>query len=100
VVVADPPSFATTRTSRFSAAKDYATLAEAAVRVVAPGGRLVACCNLATLELRRFDAMVTEGVSRAGRKGRGVHQLGPSPVDFPASPEHPAALKVRVFNVS
>ncbi|HEX8435593.1 class I SAM-dependent rRNA methyltransferase [Archangium sp.] len=99
VVVADPPSFATTRTSRFSAARDYAHLAEAAARVVAPGGRLVACCNLATLALRRFEAMVTEGVSRAGRKGRGSLSLGPSPVDFPATPEHPAALKVRVLEL-
>jgi 23S rRNA (cytosine1962-C5)-methyltransferase len=100
VVVADPPSFATTRTSRFSAAKDYASLAEACARVVAPGGRLVACCNLATLEPRRFETMVAEGVARAGRKGRGVHGLGPSPVDFPESPEHPAALKVRVLELS
>ncbi|MGZ3457826.1 MAG: class I SAM-dependent rRNA methyltransferase [Archangium sp.] len=99
VVVVDPPSFATTRTSRFSAARDYAHLAEAAARVVAPGGRLVACCNLATLEPRRFEAMVTEGVFRAGRKGRGMQRLGPSPVDFPASPEHPAALKVRVLEL-
>ena len=99
VVVADPPSFATTRTSRFSAAKDYASLAEACARVVAPGGRLVACCNLATLASRRFDAMVTEGVARAGRQGRGVHGLGPSPMDFPESPEHPAALKVRVLEL-
>jgi 23S rRNA (cytosine1962-C5)-methyltransferase len=99
VVVADPPSFATTRTSRFSAARDYANLAEAAARVVVPGGRLVACCNLATLASRRFEAMVTEGVSRAGRKGRGSLSLGPSPVDFPATPEHPAALKVRVLEL-
>ncbi|REG28988.1 23S rRNA (cytosine1962-C5)-methyltransferase [Archangium gephyra] len=99
VVVADPPSFATTRTSRFSAARDYAQLAEAAARVVTPGGRLVACCNLATLEPRRFEAMVTEGVSRAKRKGRGLLPLGPSPVDFPASPAHPAALKVRVLEL-
>ncbi len=99
VVVADPPSFATTRTSRFSAAKDYASLAEACTRVVAPGGRLVACCNLATLAPRRFDAMVTEGVARAGRQGRGVHGLGPSPVDFPESSEQPAALKVRVLEL-
>jgi 23S rRNA (cytosine1962-C5)-methyltransferase len=99
VVVADPPSFATTRTSRFSAAKDYALLAEAAAKVVAPGGRLVACCNLATLASRRFEAMVTEGVSRAERKGRGGLSLGPSSVDFPATPEHPAALKVRVLEL-
>ncbi|PTL82797.1 class I SAM-dependent rRNA methyltransferase [Vitiosangium sp. GDMCC 1.1324] len=100
VVVTDPPSFATTRTSRFSAARDYASLAEAAARVVAPGGRLVACCNLATLAPRRFEAMVTEGVSRAGRRGGGGLDLGPSSVDFPASPEHPAALKVRVLELA
>ncbi|HSP81324.1 MAG TPA: class I SAM-dependent methyltransferase, partial [Myxococcaceae bacterium] len=100
VVVADPPSFATTRRSRFSAAKDYASLAEACARVVSPGGRLVACCNLATLAPRRFEAMVAEGVARAGRQGRTVMSLGPSPVDFPDSPEHPAALKVRVLQLS
>ncbi|ATB32170.1 class I SAM-dependent rRNA methyltransferase [Melittangium boletus] len=100
VVVADPPSFATTRTSRFSAAKDYASLAEACARVVVPGGRLVACCNLATLAPRRFEAMVAEGVARAGRRSRGGPSLGPSPVDFPASAEHPAALKVRVLELA
>jgi 23S rRNA (cytosine1962-C5)-methyltransferase len=100
VVVVDPPSFATTRTSRFSAAKDYASLAEACARVVVPGGRLVACSNLATLAPRRFETMVAEGVARAGRQGRGVQELGPSPVDFPESPEHPAALKARVLELA
>ncbi len=98
-VVVDPPSFATTRTSRFSAARDYAGLAERAARVVAPGGRLVACCNLATLPPRRFDALVAEGVDRAGRKAGAGEHLGPSPVDFPATDEHPAALKVRVLEL-
>jgi 23S rRNA (cytosine1962-C5)-methyltransferase len=98
-VVVDPPSFANTRTSRFSAARDYASLAEAAARVVAPRGLLVACCNLATLEPRRFELMLAEGMARAGRKGRAVHHLGPSPIDFPATPEHPAALKVRVLEL-
>ncbi|ATB41463.1 SAM-dependent methyltransferase [Cystobacter fuscus] len=100
LVVVDPPSFATTRTSRFSAAKDYASLAALAARVVAPGGRLVACCNLATLAPRRFETMVAEGVARAGRRAGGGVSLGPSPVDFPASAEHPAALKVRVLELA
>jgi 23S rRNA (cytosine1962-C5)-methyltransferase len=99
VVVVDPPSFATTRRSRFSAARDYPLLAEAAARVVAPGGRLVACCNLAALEPRRFEAQVAEGLARAGRQGRVVQRLGPSPVDFPSSKEHPPALKVRVLQL-
>ncbi len=99
VVIADPPSFSTTRTSRFSAVKDYAKLAEAAARLVAPGGRLVACCNLAGLTSRRFEAMVAEGLASAGRQGKAVRSLGPSPVDFPSSPEEPPALKVHVLQL-
>jgi len=99
VVISDPPSFSTTRTTRFSAARDYPLLAEAAARVVAPGGRLVACCNLSTLSARRFEAMVAEGVGRAGRTGRPLLSLGPSPVDFPASPESPPGLKVNVVQL-
>jgi 23S rRNA (cytosine1962-C5)-methyltransferase len=99
VVISDPPSFSTTRTTRFSAARDYPLLAEAAARVVAPGGRLVACSNLSTLAPRRFEAMVAEGVGRAGRTGRPLLSLGPSPVDFPASTESPPGLKVNVLQL-
>ncbi len=94
VVICDPPSFSTTRTARFSAARDYARLAEAAARVVAPGGRLVACCNHAGLASRRFEAMVSEGLAHAGRQGRAVGPLGPSPLDFPPPPGQEPALKV------
>ena len=99
VVVSDPPSFSTTRTARFSAARDYAKLAEAAARVVAPGGRLVACCNHAGLPARRFEAMVAEGLALAGRQGRALRSLGPSPVDFPAPPGEEPALKVHVVEL-
>jgi 23S rRNA (cytosine1962-C5)-methyltransferase len=99
VVISDPPSFATTRTSRFSAVKDYAKLAESAARLVAPGGRLVACCNLAGLTSRRFEAMVSEGLVAAGRTGRPLRSFGPSPLDFPASPEEPPGLKVHVVQL-
>lgn len=99
VVISDPPSFSTTRTTRFSAARDYPQLAEAAARLVAPGGRLVACCNLSSLPSRRFEAMVAEGVARAGRQGRPVLSLGPSPVDFPSSQEAPPGLKVHIVQL-
>ncbi|HET9451536.1 MAG TPA: class I SAM-dependent rRNA methyltransferase [Aggregicoccus sp.] len=99
VVVCDPPSFATTRTSRFSAARDYAALAGSAARVVAPGGRLVACCNHAGLDARRFEAQVRQGAAQAGREARAVASLGPSLLDFPVTPTAPAALKVRVVEL-
>ena len=99
VVVADPPSFSTTKTTRFSAARDYARLAEAAAKVVAPRGRLVACCNLAGLPSRRFETMVLEGVTRAGRTGKAVGSLGPSGLDFPTPPGEEPALKVHVVQL-
>ncbi|WP_375757805.1 class I SAM-dependent rRNA methyltransferase [Corallococcus exercitus] len=99
VVVADPPSFSTTKTTRFSAARDYARLAEAAAKVVAPKGRLVACCNLAGLPSRRFETMVLEGVTRAGRAGKAAGSLGPSGLDFPAPPGEEPALKVHVVQL-
>jgi 23S rRNA (cytosine1962-C5)-methyltransferase len=99
IVISDPPSFSTTRATRFSAARDYPLLAEAAARVVAPGGRLVACCNLAPLTPRRFEALVAEGTARAGRTARPVAAFGPSGVDFPSSAQAPPGLKVQVLQL-
>ncbi|MFY2562334.1 class I SAM-dependent rRNA methyltransferase [Corallococcus terminator] len=99
LVIADPPSFSNTKEARFSAARDYARLAEATARVVAPGGRLVACCNHAGLPARRFEAMVSEGLSLAGRQGRAVGSSGPSSLDFPSPPGQESALKVHVVQL-
>ncbi|QDE70093.1 SAM-dependent methyltransferase [Myxococcus xanthus] len=99
IVISDPPSFSTTRSGRFSAARDYARLAEAAARVVSPGGQLVACCNHAGLPARRFEAMVLEGVTQAGRQGKSLGSLGPSALDFPPPPGEEPALKVHRVQV-
>ncbi|WP_426753667.1 class I SAM-dependent rRNA methyltransferase [Myxococcus sp. Y35] len=99
IVISDPPSFSTTRSGRFSAARDYARLAEAAARVVSPGGQLVACCNHAGLAARRFEAMVLEGVSQAGRQGNALGSLGPSALDFPPPSGQEPALKVHRVQV-
>ena len=100
VVVLDPPSFATTRHSRFSAARDYASLVRAAAPVVAPGGLLVACCNLAQLTRPAFEARVEEGLDLAGRKGRVVERLGASPVDFPSGGGEGPVLKVDALRLT
>ncbi len=100
VVLLDPPSFATTRASRFSAASDYPKLVAAAAPVVAQGGRLVACCNLATLPMARFHALVERGLADAKRKGEVISSSGASPVDFPAPAGGASALKVVVLGLS
>jgi 23S rRNA (cytosine1962-C5)-methyltransferase len=94
LLILDPPSFSTTRRSSFSAASDYGHLIERASLALAPGGRLLACCNLANLKARRFEALVMDGLARARRAGRVEQRLGPSPVDFPMRGE--PALKAIV----
>ena len=81
LVVLDPPSFATSKKQVFAAGRDYPKLVSLASRVLAPGGLLVACCNLEKLSEERFARMVEEGL---GRPHRVAARLGPSPVDFPA----------------
>lgn len=97
LVVLDPPSFATTKQSRFSAATGYAALVELAAPVLAPHGTLLACCNLASLDAASFQAMVQEGLRRAGRRGRVRERLSASSVDFPTRGEGP--LKVLVVEM-
>jgi 23S rRNA (cytosine1962-C5)-methyltransferase len=61
LVVLDPPSFATSAKSRFSAAKDYAGL----VRQVAPLARetLLACCNLAAVDSKTVRGWVSQSMN-------------------------------------
>jgi 23S rRNA (cytosine1962-C5)-methyltransferase len=93
LVILDPPSFATTRTSRFSAARDYPALVSQAAGVLAPGGTLLACCNLSGLSAERHAASVTEGLARAGRRVKAATALSPGP-DFPSHPSGPHGLQV------
>jgi hypothetical protein len=51
LVVLDPPGFATTKTSRFTAARDYHQLVAAAEKVVAPKGLLLSMCNVEALSV-------------------------------------------------
>ena len=99
VVILDPPGFATTRKSRFSAARDYGALVAAAAPVVAEGGLLLACCNVAKLPRAAFEAQVHEGLAAEGRRGRVLARLGPPEVDFPSGSEEGTALKVTALRL-
>jgi 23S rRNA (cytosine1962-C5)-methyltransferase len=82
LVILDPPSYATTKSSRFSAADDYADLAAQALAVVAPGGRLLACTNHRGISVRKFRKRMHEAGRVAGRSMLQVKDLPPPP-DFP-----------------
>jgi 23S rRNA (cytosine1962-C5)-methyltransferase len=93
LVVLDPPGFATTKTSRFTAARDYHQLVAAAERVVAPKGLLLSMCNVEALGQAEFEAQVTRGLG--ARKHRRVTVFGASDVDF----AQPSTLKCLVHEL-
>jgi 23S rRNA (cytosine1962-C5)-methyltransferase len=90
LVILDPPGFATTRKSRFSAQHDYHRLVAAASQVLAPEGLLVALCNSAAMSPARLKGQVAQGYG--SRSFREVCRFGASAVDF----RQPNELKVLV----
>jgi 23S rRNA (cytosine1962-C5)-methyltransferase len=85
IVVLDPPSYATTKTSRFSAADDYPELAARALALLAPGGSLLACTNHRGISVRKFRKQMHD----AGRiAGSTIVQLK----DLPCPPDFPTAI--------
>jgi 23S rRNA (cytosine1962-C5)-methyltransferase len=92
LVILDPPGFATTKESRFSARKDYHRLVEAAASVVEQGV-VLAMCNVASLSARDVEAHVRRGL--ATRRFEVVERFGASAVDF----RQPSSLKCLVIEV-
>jgi 23S rRNA (cytosine1962-C5)-methyltransferase len=92
LVLLDPPSFATTKKSRFSAEDDYRSTAAAALRVLAPGGRLLACTNHRGIPKIKFRRFLHEAARDAGRTVVQLKDL-PDPIDFPAEPGSEPHLK-------
>jgi 23S rRNA (cytosine1962-C5)-methyltransferase len=92
LVLLDPPSYSTTKKSRFSAASDYAKLAARALTVVRPGGRLLACLNHRGTGKAKFRRLLFEAARSAGREVAQVKDL-PDPVDFPSAVGAEAHMK-------
>ena len=95
LVIVDPPSFSS---SPFSVTRDYPRLAEAAARVVAPTGILLAATNHAGTSDERFEAWLQNGLTRAGRHGQLAQRWHEPSADFPLAlgRTHPY-LKVRAL---
>jgi 23S rRNA (cytosine1962-C5)-methyltransferase len=92
LVLLDPPSYSTTKKRRFVAESDYAELAAAALAIVRPGGKLLACVNhrgISPAKFRRamFDAARTARVELAQVKDL------PTPSDYPVASGEVSHLK-------
>jgi 23S rRNA (cytosine1962-C5)-methyltransferase len=98
IVLLDPPSYSTTKRRRFVAETDYVELAAAALGVVAPGGRLLACTNHRGISQSRFRKILFDAGRAANRELAQVKDL-PEPEDFPCpagGEPHTKSALVRV----
>ena len=87
LVIVDPPSYSTTRSRRMRVRGDYAELCAAALRVLVPGGRMLACINHHAAR----QAELRDGVRAAAElTGRPLESLRdtPSQLDFPSVAGH------------
>jgi 23S rRNA (cytosine1962-C5)-methyltransferase len=82
LVLLDPPSYSTTKQSRFVAESDYADLAARAMAVIAPGGKLLACTNHRGISRAKFRRLLHDALRAAKRAASQVKDL-PDPSDFP-----------------
>ncbi len=85
LIVLDPPSFATTKASRFVAEQDLGALVASALAVAAPGALVLACTNHRGTSRARFRHALDEAARETGRRLERVRQLEP-PRDFASPP--------------
>ena len=88
VVILDPPGHSHGKDGAWSGEQDYARLVAAALRVLVPGGWLVAASNLGSVSPHRFQGMLLDGARRSGHTLRLLHDGQQAP-DFPASLDFP-----------
>ena len=94
LVILDPPSYATTRQTRFTVERDYADLVQLAAPVVGPGGALLACANSRGLSERGLMAQIRRGLGDRPHSLGPV--LGPPVLDFPPGGEEGTRLKAAM----
>ena len=88
VVLMDPPSFSTTRDSRFTTSGGTAELVQRALGLLPPGGLLVTSSNHQKVDLADYLKELRRGALAAGRELRVIETAGqggdfPYPVTFP-----------------
>lgn len=92
LVLLDPPSFATTKRTRFSAESDYRDVAADAMRLCAANGALLACTNHRGIARARLRRHLHEAARLAGRTVAQMKDL-PDPSDYPPEPGRECHLK-------
>ena len=100
-VILDPPGHSHSEGGAFSVEQDYVRLVAAALRVVRPGGWLIAASNLGSLSPKAHTGALIDGARKVGVSLRVIHEGTQAP-DFPAALDFPEAryLKFLVVEVA
>jgi 23S rRNA (cytosine1962-C5)-methyltransferase len=98
LVVLDPPSYSTTKRTRFSAATDYVDLAAGAMAILARPGRLLACTNHRGISTPKFRRILFDAARKVGRGGVKVKDLPLQP-DFPVAAGAEPHMKSALVSV-
>lgn len=92
LIALDPPSYASTKSGRFSVERDYAELAAGALALLRPGGTLLACANHARLSEQELEVALRTAQRRVGSRTLSL-TFAPPPADHPRAPGRPPHLK-------
>lgn len=84
LVILDPPSLAKREAERAGAIRAYAKLAEGGIRVLRPGGMLVAASCSAHVSAEEFFGAIRRSAARSGRRFEVLQTTG-HPPDHPAT---------------
>ena len=99
MVILNPPSYSTTKRGRFVADSDYASLAAAALAILAPGGRLLACTNHRGISVARFRRLLFAACRSADRDAAQIKDLPPA-ADFPVAADEEPNMKSALVTLA
>lgn len=95
LVVLDPPSFARTKKTIFSTAKDYPKLLADAIAITEKNGVIVASTNNASFGMKKFKTFIDKAFKDTNTKYKIIDQFG-LPKDFHATREFPEFNYLKV----
>lgn len=81
ITILDPPSFATSKDNRFSAARDYKNLVKDAIDITEDDGVIVCSTNCATFNMDKFKRFIDEAFIEKGKQ-YGILEEHTLPEDF------------------
>jgi 23S rRNA (cytosine1962-C5)-methyltransferase len=87
IVIADPPSFASSRSELFGAVRAYKKLHAAALSVLTPGGLYAGASCTAQVSADAFRQTLAEGAARVGQRLTVVNEVAHAP-DHPYAAGH------------